>query len=301
LSNSAYPFLGGLESTDFVAFQSGSGVGGFSDFLKQSSIGVASTLVADALSRKERVKPRHVRAMAMTIQSGVKRMILADQSEVFKEESVLAERLHGLYQQMEKKEDESLYFMDCIWIPLVGGVRTIIIDEAYKTRDYVHQGADKMYYDLRDMYWWPVDRMTKSAYFLATHEDYSMEKLARLYIDEIVARHRVPVLIILDRDGRFTSRFWQTLKKALGTRIDMSTAYHPQTDGQNQSEAFKEESALAERLHGLYQQMEKKEDESLYFMDCIWISLVGGVRTIIIDEAYKTRDYVHQGADKMYY
>ncbi|GJY05274.1 putative reverse transcriptase domain-containing protein [Tanacetum coccineum] len=61
-----------------------------------------------------------------------------------------------------------------------------------------------------------------------------MEKLARLYIDEIVARHGVPVSIISDRDTRFTSRFWQTLQKALGTRLDMSTAYHPQTDGQSE-------------------------------------------------------------------
>ncbi|GJS64709.1 putative reverse transcriptase domain-containing protein [Tanacetum coccineum] len=61
-----------------------------------------------------------------------------------------------------------------------------------------------------------------------------MEKLARLYIDEIVARHGVPTLIISDRDGRFTSWFWQTMQKALGTRLDMSTAYHPQTDGQSE-------------------------------------------------------------------
>ncbi|GKC73938.1 putative reverse transcriptase domain-containing protein [Tanacetum coccineum] len=60
-----------------------------------------------------------------------------------------------------------------------------------------------------------------------------MEKLARLYIDEILARHGVPMSIISDRDGRFTLRFWQTLQKALGTRLDMSTAYHPQTDGQS--------------------------------------------------------------------
>ncbi|GJT45587.1 putative reverse transcriptase domain-containing protein [Tanacetum coccineum] len=78
------------------------------------------------------------------------------------------------------------------------------------------------------------DRLTKSAHFLAIREDYSMEKLARLYIDEIVAWHGVPVLIISDRDGRFTSRFWQTLQKALGTRLDMSAAYHPQTDGQSE-------------------------------------------------------------------
>ncbi|GKA53689.1 hypothetical protein Tco_0747004, partial [Tanacetum coccineum] len=61
--------------------------------------------------------------MAMTIQSGVKEMILAAQSEAFKQENVLAERLHGLDQQMEKNEDGSLYFMDRIWVPLVGDVR----------------------------------------------------------------------------------------------------------------------------------------------------------------------------------
>ncbi|GKF68913.1 hypothetical protein Tco_0198592, partial [Tanacetum coccineum] len=92
--------------------------------------------------------------MTMTIQPGVRGMILAAHSEACKQENVLAERLHGLDQQMERKEDESLYFMDRIWVPLVGGVRTIIIDEAHKTKYSIHPGADKMYYDLRDMYRW---------------------------------------------------------------------------------------------------------------------------------------------------
>ncbi|GKF44145.1 putative reverse transcriptase domain-containing protein [Tanacetum coccineum] len=61
-----------------------------------------------------------------------------------------------------------------------------------------------------------------------------MEKLSRLYIDEIVTRHEVPVSIISDRDERFTSRFWQTLQKALVTHLDMSMTYHPQTDGQSE-------------------------------------------------------------------
>ncbi|GKD22897.1 putative reverse transcriptase domain-containing protein, partial [Tanacetum coccineum] len=68
----------------------------------------------------------------------------------------------------------------------------------------------------------------------AIREDYSTERLARIYIDEIVARHGVPMSIISDRDGRFTLRCWQTVQKALGTRLDMSTAYHPQTDGQSE-------------------------------------------------------------------
>ncbi|GJV98522.1 putative reverse transcriptase domain-containing protein [Tanacetum coccineum] len=64
-------------------------------------------------------------------------------------------------------------------------------------------------------------------------EDYKMDRLARLYLNEIVARHSVPISIISDNDSRFTSRFWQTMQEALGTRLDISTAYHPQTDGQS--------------------------------------------------------------------
>ncbi|GKF70950.1 hypothetical protein Tco_0204007 [Tanacetum coccineum] len=75
-------------------------------------------------------------------------MILAAQSEAFKQENVLAERLHGLDQQIERKEDGSLYFMDRIWVSLIGGVRTRVMDEAHKTKYSRHPGADKMYYDL---------------------------------------------------------------------------------------------------------------------------------------------------------
>ncbi|GJS79804.1 putative reverse transcriptase domain-containing protein [Tanacetum coccineum] len=196
--------------------------------------------------------------MSMTIQSSIKEKLLAAQNEATKEENALAEMLHGLGQQMEKKGDEGLYFMDRIWVPLIGDVKTLIMGEAYAMRYSIPPGADKMYYDLRDMYWWPikaehqrpsglplqpeipewkwdkitmdfitklprsssgydtiwviVDRLTKSAYFLATCEDYNIDKLSRLYIDEIVARHG----------------------KSLGTRLDMSTAYHPQTNGQSE-------------------------------------------------------------------
>ncbi|GJY77650.1 putative reverse transcriptase domain-containing protein [Tanacetum coccineum] len=72
--------------------------------------------------------------------------------------------------------------------------------------------------------------LTKSAHFLPIHEDYKMEKLARIYINEVVTRYSVPLSIISDSASRFTSQFWQTLQKALGTQLNMSTAYHPHTD-----------------------------------------------------------------------
>ncbi|GJV56133.1 putative reverse transcriptase domain-containing protein [Tanacetum coccineum] len=172
------------------------------------------------------------------------------------------------------------------------------MDEAHTFRYSIHPGADKMYHDLRDLYWWPgmkrdiaeyvsrcltcskikaehqkpsgllqqpeipewkwekitmdlvtklprsssgydaiwviIDRLTKSAHFLPIREDFKTEKLARIYINEIVARHGVPVSIISDRDGRFASHLWQALQKALGTKLHMSTAYHPETDGQSE-------------------------------------------------------------------
>ncbi|GJZ85536.1 putative reverse transcriptase domain-containing protein [Tanacetum coccineum] len=85
-----------------------------------------------------------------------------------------------------------------------------------------------------DTIWVIVDRLTKSAHFLPMRKDYKMDRLARLYLNEIVARHGVPILIISDRDSHFTSRFWQTMQEALGTRLDMSTDYHSQTDGQSE-------------------------------------------------------------------
>ncbi|GJS89148.1 reverse transcriptase domain-containing protein [Tanacetum coccineum] len=257
-----------------------------------------ANVVADALSRKERLKPRRVRAMSITIHSGLKTKILEAQSEASKDLKAPAEWLRGLERHFEQRADGEIYFFDRIWIPSVGDVRKLIMDEAHTSRYSVHPGADKMYYDLRDLYWWPgmkrdiaeyvsrcltcskikaehqkpsgllqqpeipewkweklamdfitklpksssgydtiwviVDRLTKSAHFLPIREDYKTEKLAKIYVNEIVARHGVPVSIISDRDGRFTSHLWQALQEALGTRLDMSTAYHPQTDGQSE-------------------------------------------------------------------
>nr|GFA57028.1 putative reverse transcriptase domain, ribonuclease H-like domain, aspartic peptidase domain protein [Tanacetum cinerariifolium] len=80
----------------------------------------------------------------------------------------------------------------------------------------------------------PVWKLTKSAIFAPMRETDPLEKLAKLYLKEVVARHGIPVSIICHRDPRFASRFWRTLQKALGTSLDMSTAYHPETNGQSE-------------------------------------------------------------------
>nr|GEV73573.1 hypothetical protein [Tanacetum cinerariifolium] len=138
--------------------------------------------------------------------------------------------LKGLDKQLERKEDGGLYLAEWIWVPVCGDLRTWIMNEAHATRYFVHPRAEKMYYDLRGLYWWPgmkkdiamypeipewkwenitmdfinklprtssghdsiwviVNRLTKSAHFLVVREDYKTEELARLYINEIIARH----------------------------------------------------------------------------------------------------------------
>ncbi|GKF06295.1 reverse transcriptase domain-containing protein, partial [Tanacetum coccineum] len=85
-----------------------------------------------------------------------------------------------------------------------------------------------------DTIWVIIDRLTKSAIFMPVRETDLMDKLARMYLKEVVTKHGIPVLIIYDCDPRFASNFWKSLQMALGTSLDMSTAYHPQTDGQSE-------------------------------------------------------------------
>ena len=85
-----------------------------------------------------------------------------------------------------------------------------------------------------DSIWVVVDQLTKSAHFLLVRINYSLDKLAKLYIEEIVQLHEIPVSIISYRDPRSTSRFWGKLQEALSTRLNFSTTFHPQTDGQSE-------------------------------------------------------------------
>ncbi|GKE59403.1 putative reverse transcriptase domain-containing protein [Tanacetum coccineum] len=86
----------------------------------------------------------------------------------------------------------------------------------------------------QDIIWVIVDRLTKSAHFLPMRGYDTLEKLTRRYLKEVVLKHRVPISIISNRDGRFKLHFWKSLNKALVTRLDMSTTYHPETNGQSE-------------------------------------------------------------------
>ena len=82
--------------------------------------------------------------------------------------------------------------------------------------------------------WVIIDRLTKSAHFIPGKATYTVDKWAKLYMEQIVRLHGIPVSIVSDRDARFTSHFWKSLQKAMGTQLKFSTTFHPQTDGQTE-------------------------------------------------------------------
>ncbi|GJR10226.1 putative reverse transcriptase domain-containing protein [Tanacetum coccineum] len=263
-----------------------------------------ANVVADALSRKERIEPLRVRALVMTIGLDLPKQILEAQIEAQKPENIINEDVGGMIrrdipkERLEPRADGTLCLHSRSWIPCYGDLRSVIMHESHKSKYSIHPGSEKMYQDVKKLFWWPnmkadiatyvskcltcarvkaehqrpsgllvqpeipewkwdnitmdfitklprssqgfdtiwviVDRLTKSAHFLPIRENDPLDKLARLYLNRIVARHGIPASIICDRDGRFTSNFWRSFQKALGTDISMSTAYHPETNGQSE-------------------------------------------------------------------
>ncbi|GJV91920.1 putative reverse transcriptase domain-containing protein [Tanacetum coccineum] len=198
------------------------------------------------------------------------KQILSAQSEARKEENFINKDLQGMINKLEPRTDLTLCLNNRSWIPCFGDLRALIMHESHKSKYSIHLGSDKMYQDLKKLYWWPnmkaeiatyvskcltcakvkieyqnlsgllvqpeipqwkwenitmdfvtklpktatdqdtiwviVDRLTKCAYFLPMREDDTLDKLTRQYLKEVVSKNGVPVLIISDRDGRFTSR-----------------------------------------------------------------------------------------------
>ncbi|GKA57037.1 putative reverse transcriptase domain-containing protein [Tanacetum coccineum] len=212
--------------------------------------------------------------------------ILEAQTEARKPENLKSKDVRGMLienskepekprkEKLEPRADGTLCLNNKSWLSCYGDLRTLIMHESHKSKYSVHPGSDKMYQDMKQLYWWPnmkadiatyvskcltclkvkaehqkpsgllvqpeipqwkwdnitmdfvtklprtpsgydtiwviVDRLTKSAHFLPMRENDPMDKLARLYLKEVVTRHGIPVSIICDRDGRFTSNFWRS-------------------------------------------------------------------------------------------
>nr|GEV60622.1 putative reverse transcriptase domain-containing protein [Tanacetum cinerariifolium] len=179
-----------------------------------------ANVVADALSHKERIEPLRVRALVMTIDLNLPKQILEAQIEALKPENFEKEDVGEV--KAERQRSSRLLVQPAIPEWKWDNITMDFITKLPKSP----QGFDTI--------WIIVDRLTKSAHFLSIRENDPLDKLVRLYLNRIVARHEIPVLIICDRDRRFTSNFWRSFQKAMGTDISMSTVYHPKTDGQSE-------------------------------------------------------------------
>nr|GEY58747.1 hypothetical protein [Tanacetum cinerariifolium] len=257
-----------------------------------------ANVVTDALSRKERTKPIRVRSLVMTICLELPKQILNAQTEARKPKNIKKENVGGMLvensndpeklriEKLEPHANGTLCLNGRSWLPCYGYPRTVIMHESHKSKYSIHSGSDKMYQDIKKLYWWPnikayiptyvskcltcaklpkspqsydtiwviVDRLTKSAIFIPMRETNLMEKLARMYLKEVVARYGIHVLIICDRNPRFASNFWRSLQKALGTKLDMSIVYHPEIDGQIR---FGKRGKLNPRYVGTFKVLEK--------------------------------------------
>ncbi|GKE05447.1 putative reverse transcriptase domain-containing protein, partial [Tanacetum coccineum] len=223
-----------------------------------------ANVIADALSRKEREPPLRVRAL----NEDVGGMLVENAKNP---EAIRTEKL-------EPRVDGTLCLNGRSWLPCYGDLRTVIMHESHKSKYSIHPGSDKMYQDMKKLYWWPnmkaniatyvskcltcakvkaehqrpsglliqpdipqwkwdnitmdfvmklpkssqgydtiwviVDRLTKSAIFVPMRETDPMDKLASMYLKEVVTRHGIPLSIICDRDPRFASNFWRSLQNA---------------------------------------------------------------------------------------
>nr|GFA47414.1 reverse transcriptase domain-containing protein [Tanacetum cinerariifolium] len=251
-----------------------------------------ANVIADALSRKEREPPLRVQALVMTIGLDLLRKILNAQTEARKLENIKKEDVGGMLvenskdskkvrtEKLEPRTDGTQCLNGRSWLPCYGDLRTVIMHESHKSKYSIHPGFDKMYQDMKKLYWWPnmkadiatyvskcltcakvkaehqrssgllvqpktpewkwdnitmdfvtelpkssqgydtiwviVDRLTKSAIFTPIRETDPMDKLARIYLKEVVTRHGIPISIISDGDPR-TSVY---------SKIDLRSGYH---------------------------------------------------------------------------
>ncbi|GKE79732.1 putative reverse transcriptase domain-containing protein [Tanacetum coccineum] len=193
--------------------------------------------------------------------------------QILEPENLTAKDVGGMLRQDLTKEilkpraDETYCLNNRSWLPCNGNLRTLVMHESHNSKYSIHPGSDKMYQELKQLYWWPnmkadiaiyVSKCLTYCKVKAEHQkpfgllvqpeipEWKWEKITMDFVTKlpktingydtilVVTRHGVPVSIISHRDGRFTSLFRKALNKVLGTRLDMSTTYHPETDGQSE-------------------------------------------------------------------
>ncbi|GKE59329.1 putative reverse transcriptase domain-containing protein [Tanacetum coccineum] len=226
--------------------------------------------MADALSRKERDKPLHVRALMMTVHNNLPKQIREAQKEAMKRKNARAENLGRLIKPIfEFRPDGTRCFRNRVWLPGYDGLRDLVMHESHNSKYSIHPGLDKIYQDLKLLYWWAnmkadiatyvskcltcakVKAAHQKLFGLLQHPKILIWKWERITMDFVSGLPRMPsgydtIWVIVDRLTK-SAHFLPmkktdsmekltrlSLQEALGTNLDMSTAYHPQIDGQSE-------------------------------------------------------------------
>ncbi|GJY60695.1 putative reverse transcriptase domain-containing protein [Tanacetum coccineum] len=190
-------------------------------------------VVADALSRKERDKPLRVRALMMAVHNDLPKQIRENQEEAIKGKNVKAENLGKLIKQIfEFCPNKTRCFGNRVWLPRYDRLRDLVMHESYKSKYSIHPRSDKMYQDLKLLYWWP-NMKANIATYVSKCLTCAKAKAKHQKPSGLLQQPKIPVWkwerITMD----FVSGFREH-QEALGTNLDMSTAYHPQTDRQSE-------------------------------------------------------------------
>ncbi|GJV59449.1 putative reverse transcriptase domain-containing protein [Tanacetum coccineum] len=230
-----------------------------------------ANVVADALSRKERIKPLRVRALVMTIGLDLPKRILEAQIETRKPENLKSEDVGGMLiknskdpekpkkEKLEPRADDTLCLNNRSWFPCYGNLRTLIMHESYKSKYSVHPGSDKIYQDMKQLYWWPNMKADIATYvskcLTCLRVKAEHQKPSRLLVQPAIPQWKWEN-ITMDFVTKLpkTQSGNDTIWKAMGTRLDMSTTYHPETDEQSEMTIQTLEdiikAALFEALYG---------------------------------------------------
>ncbi|GKE75197.1 putative reverse transcriptase domain-containing protein [Tanacetum coccineum] len=158
----------------------------------------------------------------MTIHPNLPSQILKAQTEALKEENIKDENLRGMDKSFEIRLDVTRCIKNQSWLPLFGNLRDLIMHGSHKSKYSIHPGSDKMYQDLKKLYWWPNMKVIIAEY-VGKCLTCSRVKAECQKPSGLLVQLKIPIW-----------KFWKSLQKALGAQLDMSTAYLPETDGQSE-------------------------------------------------------------------
>ncbi|GJZ31011.1 putative reverse transcriptase domain-containing protein [Tanacetum coccineum] len=233
-----------------------------------------ANVVADALSRKERIEPLRVRALVMTIGLDLPKQILEAQIEALKPENLENEDVGGMIrkdipkEKLEPRADGTLCLNGRSWLPCYGDLRSVIMHESHKSKYSIHPGSDKMYQDMKKLYWWPnmkadiatyISKCLTCAKVKAEHQrpsgllvqpaipEWKWDNITMDFITKLPkSSHGFDTIwVIVDRltksahflpirENDPLDKLARSFQKALGTDLSMSTSYHLETNGQSE-------------------------------------------------------------------